>query len=209
MPKLYIWLTTIVCLTGVILLAPLSGQGQAQGPSATFFIAHAGTHEDASVLPIIAVAGRPVAFEVRVRDAGATLKAGWQARLILDACWFETPAVEDIAFGDYLNSGALVPVGPQIEQQGNIIRIDQGQVALSDDTTAPSGLLATITVTAKPRAACPDPGATPSEEATVAFDLAILGAPGGVKYDVTARDGLFAILADGARKVFLPLVTRN
>ena len=161
MPKLYIWLTTIVCLTGVILLAPLSGQGQAQGPSATFFIAHAGTHEDASVLPIIAVAGRPVAFEVRVRDAGATLKAGWQARLVLDACRFETPAPADVRFGDFMLPGSLIPVGPKIEQKGNAIVIDQGQFTLSDATPAPGGLLATITVTPKTHVDCPDPGGAP------------------------------------------------
>ena len=128
MPKLYIWLTTIVCLTGVILLAPLSGQGQAQGLSATFFIAHAGAHEDASVLPIIAVGGRPVSFEVRVRDAGTTLKAGWQARLVLDACRFETPAPADVRFGDFMLPGSLIPVGPKIEQKGNSILHRPGTV---------------------------------------------------------------------------------
>lgn len=209
MRKPFAQLALLICLLGVLLVPSSITQGQTQDLSATFFVAHAGSHEDASVVPIAVVGGRPVTFEVRVRDAGTTPKGGWQTRLILDACWFETPAVEDISFGDYLAPAPLIPVGPKIEQVGNVIRIDQGQVGLSDYTTAPSGLLATITVTARPRAACPDTGATPSEEATVAFDLAMLGAPGGVKYDVTALDGLFAILADGARKVFLPLVTRN
>ena len=193
MPKLYVWIATIVCLAGVILLAPLAGPGQAQGPSATFFIAHAGTHEDASVLPIIAVGGRPVSFEVRVRDAGTTPKAGWQARLVLDACRFETPAPADVRFGDFMMPGSLIPVGPKIEQKGNAILIDQGQFTLSDATQAPGGLLATITVTPKARVDCPDPGGAPPAEVTADFDLAILAAPGGVKYDVTALAGRFSV----------------
>jgi hypothetical protein len=199
----------IVCLAGVILLAPFAGPGQAQGPAVTFFIAHVGTHEDASDRPIIAIGGRPVSFEVRVRDAGTTPKAGWQARLELDDCRFETPAAADVRFGDFMMPGSLIPVGPKIELKGNSVLIDQGQIALTGATQAPSGLLATITVTPKARVDCPDPGSAPLAEVTAGFDLAILAAPGGVKYEVTALAGRFLYLADGGPRLFLPLVMRG
>lgn len=193
-------------LLGTFLVPSPATPNPAQELSATFFVAHVGGQEDASVVPITVVGGRPVTFEVRVRDAGTMQKAGWQIRLLLDACRFEIPAVQDILFGDYMTSGALIPVGPTSAQSGNIISLDLGQIALGDFTTASDGRLATITVTAKTRVACPDPDTVPPEQASAAFDLAILGAPGGVKYDVTALDGRFLVLTEDARKVFLPLI---
>lgn len=200
------FLMGVVC---VLLLLPSPAWGQVQTLSATFFVAHSDTHEDASVVPITVLGGRPVTFEVRVREAGTTPKGGWQVRLLLDACRFETPAAKDILFGDYLTPGSLISVGPEIEQTGNVIRIELGQIALANFTTAPSGLLAEITVTAKAHVACPDPGVAPPDQPSAAFDLAILGTPDGVKYDITAPAGRFVVLANGVRRVFLPLLTRH
>ena len=209
MPKSYVWIAVIVCLTGVILLAPFAGPGQAQGLPAAFFVAHVGTHADAAVLPLIAVGGRPVSFEVHVRDAGTTPKAGWQARLELDACRFETPAAADVRFGDFMMPGSLIPVGPKIELKGNSIFIDQGQLNLTGTTQASSGLLATVTVTPKEHVDCPDPGSAPPAEVTAGFDLAILAASGGITYDVTAVAGRFLYLGDSSKRVFLPTVMRG
>jgi len=204
--KLLVWITIFVCLAGVVALAPITVLGTAPGLAATFFIAHADTHEDAAVVPLIAMGGRPVTFEVRVRDAGSSAKAGWQARIVLDACRFETPSATDVQFGDYMASGSPISVGPKIERNGNRILIDQGQLYLVGDTTASSGLLATIKVVPKTQVGCPDPGGIPPSEATAAFDLALLAAPGGIIYDVTAISGRFVYLA---RTIFLPLVSRN
>ncbi len=122
-------------------LAPAPGiRSQAQSLLATFFVAHVESHQDASVVPITVLGGQAVAFEVGVRDAGTSPKAGWQVRLLLDACTFETPTVEDILFGDYMVPGSLIPIGPEIQQNGNTIRIDLGQVALAGSTTASGGL---------------------------------------------------------------------
>lgn len=209
MRKLGARIALSIFLVGVLLAPAAAAWGQADSPSATFFIAHAGTHQDASILPIIAVGGRSVSFEVRVRDAGADLKAGWQARLVLDACRFETPAAADVRFGDFLAPASLTPIGPKIELKGNSLFIDQGQFALSGATQASSGLLATITVTPKRHADCPDPGGTPPAQVTADFDLTILAAPGGVKFDVTAVAGRFSYLADDGPRLFLPIVIRN
>lgn len=110
-----------------------------------------------------------------------------------------------------MQSGTPISVGPKIQQIGNRVLLDQGQFFyLSGDSTAASdGLLATVTVTPKVRVDCPDPGVAPPAEVTADFDLAILAAPGGVKYEVTALAGRFVYLADGGWRLFLPFVMRS
>ena len=208
MPKRFVWIAAIVCLAGMILLTPLARSGQAQNLSAAFFVAHVGTHEDASVVPIPAVGGHPTAFEVRVREAGTSAKAAWQVRVILDACRFETPTAADVHFGDYMAAYAPIPVGPKIALVGNRILIDVGQLLISDAETAAAGLLATITALPKPRVACPDANVAPPEQATADLTYPVLAAPGGVTYDVTTFAGRFAYAPAPSRKVLLPFVSR-
>ncbi len=179
-----------------------SAQAHAPNGTATLFVAHRETHEDASLVPIPAAGGQPVPFEVRVREAGDGAKAGWQIRIALDACRFETPLASNITLGDYLSSGTVISVGPAVELKGNQVLINAGQFNLEGSTTAAEGLLATITVTPKRSFQCPEPTGTPQPEAQAVFDLAILSAPGGVKYSVTTLNGRFLF----ARPTFVPLM---
>ena len=97
----------------------------------------------------------------------------------------------------------------KIELIGNRILISSGQVIFAGGTAAPDGLLSSVTVVAKPEVACPDPGGTAPVEVSATFETAVLGAPDGSKYEVTALPGYFAYIPATARKVFLPWVMRH
>lgn len=98
-------------LLGTFLVPSPATPNPAQELAATFFVAHVGGQEDASVVPITVVGGRPVTFEVRVRDAGTMQKAGWQIRLLLDACRFEIPAVQGHSLRRLHDVGRSDPCG--------------------------------------------------------------------------------------------------
>ncbi len=175
---------------GPVLLAPAD--------TATFFIAHPGTHAEAtSGNPIPAPSGTDVTFEVRMRDAGSGDKAAWQVDLQLDACKFESsPVSMDLSSGVWpAGSIPAFSPNPKITLSGNVLHIQAGQLLIQPPYVAvPEGLLATMTVRTKGFLSCPA-GGTPSTDTTIVFRPApgsFLSAPGGTKYTMTLNTGYLA-----------------
>lgn len=176
-----LWLLSAVAAPSIV---------RAQGGTATFFVAHPGTHAEATQNNPLRLSGiQPIVFEVRMRDAGAGAKAGWQTSLAIDACEFETPAVSALVLGDMFGSG--IPVSQVLPVENNVLKIRLGQVMLFGSTTRADGLLATVTLTPKAQRSCPSGGAgTASNEIRFAdVPETLWSAPGGVKLAFLARPG--------------------
>lgn len=199
------WLVRGICILGLFLGTAAASIVQAQGGTATFFIAHPNTHSEATQGDPLRLSGvQPVSLEVRMRNAGSVEKAGWQTNLLIDACEFETPAVSALVLGDMFGAG--IPVRQVLPVENDVLKIKLGQVMISGATTAADGLLATVTLTPKAQRACPSGGAG-AASGKITFTAAPgtqWSAPGGVKLAFQTQPGYFtrtpgAVVLAGAK----------
>ena len=190
-----LWVVLVAFASSLLTDLSLPLPVRADGGVATFFIAHADTHAEAtSSNPISASGATPVIFELRIRDAGSAEKAGWQAALAIDACVFETPAESAIVLGDMF--GAAVPVRQVLAVQNDVVKLKMGQVMFTGSAKADTGLLASVTLTPKATRACPSGGTgMASQLSQVAFATTPLTqwvAPGGGILPFQTRTGYLA-----------------